>query len=288
MEFIASERASGSDHWRAVAERCETAFAEAGFTVSRQTYATGMNIVGELAGSKRPDELVMASAHYDSVAGCTGADDNASGVAGLWRVARAFAGRRGERTLVLACWDEEERGLLGSKAFVHDLDGTRVVAHTVLEMIGFRASLPRTQTLPAGFERLFPESAQAIAEREWRGDFIALIADEMSSSFALDYEQRAAAIGLPTVRVVLSRPLLQSDLSSPFRRSDHAPFWAAQLPSVLLTDTAEFRNGNYHCARGPDAPATLDYDFAVQVVDTATAALQHALAVGGRDDTAPP
>ena len=93
-------------------------FASLGYTVEREAYGTGVNVIGVLDGTSAPAEQVVISAHYDSVANCPGADDNGSGVAGVLEAARVLSTSQHKRTLVVACWDEEEKGLIGSSAFV--------------------------------------------------------------------------------------------------------------------------------------------------------------------------
>lgn len=274
VAFAARERPPESEHWRAVQERCASVFEHAGLKVSRQAYGTGVNVIGELPGTSHPDEIVMLSAHYDSIPGCAGADDNATGVAGVWRAARALSGQRRARSFVLACWDEEERGLVGSRAFVSSLAGRRVVAHLVFEMIGYTTSEANSQRLPPGFDQLFPGAVQQISARNSRGDFIAMILDEASAEVGAAYARHAAGTGLPVVQLTVPRSLQKSDVIGHLRRSDHAPFWSADLPSILLTDTAEFRNPGYHCQNRVDEAASLDYDFAADVVDTSVAVLQ--------------
>lgn len=122
LEDITGARPSGSAHWQEVQDLCATRLSELGFTVERHAYATGVNVMGTLTGSDLASERVMISAHYDSIVGCASADDNASGVAGALEAARVLSKRRYRRTLVIGCWDQEERGpggsTVGSLAYV--------------------------------------------------------------------------------------------------------------------------------------------------------------------------
>lgn len=138
LEFVAAERPPGSDHWQEVQDLCAETFADLGMDVELHVYATGVNVIGRMAGTTLPDEQVLITAHYDHIEGCPGADDNGSGVAGLLESARVLAEGQAERSLVFACWDEEEAGLVGSEAWVSEAAarGDQVVTVFNYEMIG--------------------------------------------------------------------------------------------------------------------------------------------------------
>lgn len=291
LELIASPRPPGSAHWQATQDRCAGALAAAGLTVTRQSYPGGVNVIGRLDGTSAPDEIVLVGAHYDGVPGCPGADDNASGVAGVLEVARALAGRTYRRTLLVACWDQEETGLRGSRAFADTFvetfagrpagtrrPGARLVGHFNFEMIAFASSAPRSQAIAPGFAQLFPAQVAAIEANERRGDFIAVVADAASSRAAALFGAHAARLGLPFQRLDVPDVLRTSPLLGDLRRSDHASFWDRGLPGIMLTDSADFRNANYHCQGGSDTVATLDLGFAVKVVKATAAAVADLLA----------
>ncbi len=90
----------------------EKSFQADGFQVSRQTYQvkgrTCANLEIEIAGTKSPTEIVVVGAHYDSIAGAPGANDNGSGVAALLALGRAFSGKQTDRTLRLVAFANEE------------------------------------------------------------------------------------------------------------------------------------------------------------------------------------
>jgi hypothetical protein len=265
---LAQVREPGSPGWQAARDRCASELARLGFRVERWDYGTGTDVVGVLPGAEKPDEQVLLSAHYDSVPRCEGADDNASGVAGVLEAARVLSTQRYARTLVVACWDEEELGAIGSTRYAERAKarGDRIVANFVFEMIGYRSDEPDAQRLPPGLDLLFPMQAQWIGDRMSRGDFIALVGDDLNEGAAADMEAHAAAVGLPLVRFALFDALRKSDQAAALRRSDHAPFWDRDYPGVMITDTAEFRYPDYHCAWAPDALANVDMAFAANVV----------------------
>ncbi|HJL20054.1 MAG TPA: M20/M25/M40 family metallo-hydrolase [Sandaracinaceae bacterium LLY-WYZ-13_1] len=280
LETIAGARPPGSAHHEAVRELCASRLASLGFEVEHHDYGTGVNVVGARAGTSRPDERVLVSAHYDSTPGCPGADDDASGVAGALEVARVLAETDHARTLVAACWDEEERGLIGSEAWAERAAATdtTLVANFVFEMIGYADDTPDSQSLPPGFELLFPRQVRRIEARGMRGDFLAVVADERhSAANAADLEAMGERVGLRIVPLVVSDGLLDSPATGDLRRSDHAPFWARDQPGMMLTDTANFRNPRYHCTGGQDTVASLDPTFATRVVQVTVGAAARAL-----------
>jgi hypothetical protein len=268
LTFVAQVRPPGSEHWQAVQDLCADRMTAMGFTVERHAYATGVNVIGKLEGSTAPAEEVLVSAHYDHLDDCEGADDNATGVAGLLETGRVLAQAGFGRTLILACWDEEEGGLIGSEAYATRADGAgeAIIVSYVYEMLGFKSDEPNSQTVPEGLEILFPDQVAWLEANEYRGDFIAVINDDLSHASAAGLTAYAGAVALPIITLELPSVLKNSSVVNDLRRSDHASFWLFDFPAMMIGDTAEFRNPYYHCAGGPDRVDTLDHDFAVQVI----------------------
>jgi hypothetical protein len=210
------------------------------------------------AWDRRPLRLV--GAHYDSVAGSPGADDNASGVAALLALAEALS-RRGELPpgLGLVAFNAEEDGLLGSRevaSLVLDEGPLPIRGVHVLESVGYRDAARGSQRSP--FELplpgLLPEA----------GDFLGLLADGRSRPLLTEVLTAARRCpGAPPLVALKTYLGLERHLPV-LHRSDHSPFWAARKPAVLWTDTAEFRTPHYH--RWSDRPETLDYAFLAAVV----------------------
>lgn len=275
LETIAGPREPGSPHHAEVRELCAARLEALGFTIERHDYGTGVNIVGTLTGTTLPDEHVLLSAHYDSTPMCAGADDNASGVAGALESARVLAMRGHGRTLIVACWDEEERGFVGSTAYADRANDAAeiIVANFVYEMIGYRDTAPGTQTFPPGFDLLFPREIRALEERGSPADFIAFVADELhSGATAALLEAMATRVGLPSIAIVANETLKLSALTGDLRRSDHGPFWVNDDPGIMITDTSNFRYDRYHCGAGPDTVAGLDHAFSVAVIEATVGA----------------
>ncbi len=277
LRFIAMERAPASDYWMAVQNRCASTFEALGLEVERHSYGTGVNVLGVKAGTSEPERRVLIGAHYDHIEGCGGADDNSTGVAGVFEAARVLAAREYPRTLVAACWDEEERGLVGSTAYAQRevSAGRSFDVYFNFEMIGYVDDRPGSQQFPGGFDLVFAEVAARLEANQFRGDFIALMADTDARSAVEDFTVAADALGLKREVLLLSDPL--RDALPDVRRSDHAPFWDRGIPAIMITDTANFRYAGYHCGDGPDTIERLDIDFATAVTGATVAAAAAAL-----------
>ncbi|MEM6993028.1 MAG: M28 family peptidase [Myxococcota bacterium] len=279
VTFIAQPRPPGSPHHQAVADLCFNTLSGLGYEVERVEFATGTNVVGRKLGRTLPDEVVVFGAHYDSINepgvsdACPGADDNASGTAGILETARVLAAAEFDRTVVFGCWDDEENHadgaeLGGSTAFVAAAvaDGQNIIGHYDYEMIGFRSSEPDTQRVPEGFDAVFPDQVAALTANEFRGDFITIVADEHAHDMADALVRHAEPLGLPTMWLELETAWTTSPLFSDLRRSDHAAFWDAGIPAIMITDSSEFRYKPYHCRDGIDELSLLDHEFSTQVI----------------------
>jgi hypothetical protein len=215
------------------------------------------NVVAEVRGAARQDEIVVVGAHYDSVVGTPGADDNASGVAALLELARRFPPVSApRRTLRFVAFTNEESPFfrtdrMGSavSASRAKARGERVVAMLSLETLGYYTKAPGSQRFPAPFSALYPST----------GDFVMFTTAE-SASALLKRTVRAfrAAATIPSEGGA-APPRLAAGIDF----SDHAPFLAAGYPAVMVTDTAFLRNGHYHLPS--DVPATLDYERLTRV-----------------------
>ncbi len=270
VRALAVPREPGSAGWKQVQTIALERLAQAGFELERHEYGSGTNLIATAAGDS--PERVLVSAHYDHIESCAGADDNASGVAALLELARVLGSERRARTLVLALWDEEERGLFGSRAYAERARARNepLALAISLDSIGFASDAPNSQSVPAELARLFPKPAEWLKNRGNRADFLALVASTSASAGALVFSEQAAARGLPLLRIDLAP--LQALLAPDLFRSDHASFWFFGYPALLISDTAEFRNPSYHCSARADTPETLNYSFLAAVTDVVTAA----------------
>ena len=279
LTSIALPRPPGSPHWQQIQDLCAARFQQMGYEIEVQEFDSGKNVIGVKLGSVYPDERVLVSAHYDGVADCDAADDNATGVAGTLEVARVLATGTWERTLVVACWDQEEAGLLGSMAYAQraSANSENIVATFVFEMIGYYSEVPNSQELPAGIDLLFPEPVKGIKANQMKGDFIAIISDPASHEAASAFQVFAASDLLSAVILEVPQNLLTSPMVGDLQRSDHASFWAHGYPAMMVTDTSEFRNNSYHCYQGTDSVDLLDPQFSTRVLRATVAAAAQVL-----------
>lgn len=248
--------AGGPEHARA-ADYIRSALEGAGWTVREQRFheagELGRNLIAErTAGEARP--LLVVGAHYDSVPWSPGADDNASAVAALIELARRLpAFPVDANPLWLVAFDQEESGMLGSRALVESLlrEHRGVAGMVSLEMLGYADSRPGSQRLPPPLRGLYPDV----------GNFIGVVGNEASRAFTqrwTDGMKRARSVDVQML-VVPGR----GERIGETRLSDHSPFWDAGLPALMVTDTSFHRNPHYH--EESDTPDTLDYDFLARV-----------------------
>jgi Zn-dependent M28 family amino/carboxypeptidase len=204
----------------------------------------------------------VLGAHYDSVPGTPGADDNGSAVAACLECARLLKDFAGPSTMIVL-FNREEDGLLGSREFVTHLASRpewNIDEAHVFEMVGYRTRAANSQRMPPGLPGVVAPKV---------GDFLGLLANRGSNAIA-EQLLRLAATYVPESHVIALKIYLGLERHfEHLHRSDHAPFWQAGIPSVMWTDTAEFRNPHYHQAT--DTPETLDYDFLAQVTRLALA-----------------
>jgi hypothetical protein len=207
-----------------------------------------VNVVADTAPRDAGDRLLVIGAHYDSVAGSPGADDDASGVAALLEIARLLGPAQAGVRLVAFTNEEaplgrgESRGSLVA-ARESRAAGEPLLGMLSLEMLGYYTDAPGSQRHPAPVGVFFPDV----------GSYLAWIANPASRG--LLHETIAAfraATPLPAEGIAVPERLVPH-----VRRSDHASYWDQGYPALLVTDTAEFRNPHYH--RESDRPETLDY-----------------------------
>ncbi len=229
----------------------------------RQSYAdnTYHNIIAEIRGSKQLDEIIIVGAHYDTVWLSPGANDNASGVAALLELSRNLVKLNPERTVRFVAFTNEEQpfaGLdeMGSRVYARLLhqQGENVVAMYSLEMLGYYSDKPGSQSYPVPLSWFYPDQA----------NFIAFVGNIQSGCLlwqSLNAFRRHS--DFPAQGLIMSERLVPD-----IRRSDHASFWDAGYPAVMVTDTAEFRNIHYHTVG--DVMRTLDLKKMAGVVEGLT------------------
>ncbi|WP_414563439.1 MULTISPECIES: M20/M25/M40 family metallo-hydrolase [unclassified Anabaena] len=236
-----------------------------GWEPKLEEFSAGVNIFAERLGTNQAAGAILVAAHYDTVNASPGADDNASGVAVVLEVARILGSKPSPRTLQLAFFDQEETGLLGSKAFVTQTQRLQNLSGViVMDMVGYACYTAGCQRYPAGLPVNPPSD---------KGDFLVAVGDTEHLSLLNAFQQSDQ----PHVPSVLRLPIPLKGLPTPDTlRSDHAPFWYQGVGAVLVTDTANLRTPHYHLPS--DLPANIEKSFftgAAQVVINATNTLLH-------------
>jgi hypothetical protein len=269
MRLAATERnVVLTREYDAAARYIGDSLAGAGYGVSRQEFEVEgyhcANIEAELRGAIKPDEIVIIGAHYDSVDGAPGADDNASGVAALLALAKTFAHERPARTLRFVAFANEEppyfqSEYMGSYVYARRARerGEKIVAMISLESIGYFRDEEGSQQYPSGISHLYPS----------RGNFIAFVSNLGSRALL----RRACATFRRHATVPSEGGALPEALPG-VGWSDQWSFWQHGYDAIMVTDTAIFRNPNYHTPH--DTPETLDYDRFARVTDGMTAVVR--------------
>lgn len=203
--------------------------------------------------------LILA-AHYDTVEGSPGADDNASGLVVLLEVARQLVQTDLARPVQFIAFCLEEEDLLGSRAYAAHLRTTGRSIHgaIVLECVGYASDKEGSQKTPPGVPVAIPTV----------GNFLAIIGNQAFASLTSTVAQ-AMSPSVPVVPLIVPG---NGELLPDTRRSDHTAFWEQGFPAVMITDTANFRNPHYH--RSTDTINTLNFAFLSSVADAVTAAVR--------------
>jgi Zn-dependent M28 family amino/carboxypeptidase len=280
LQFIAqAPRGRGMEHHTAVQELCASRFAELGYTVERQTYDSGINVLGTLPGISRPDEMVIMSAHYDSLPAIIGADDNASGAAAVLESARLLAAEKHDRTLVVACWDEEEIGKVGSREYAAraKAQNAKIIVAYVYDEIGYVDDEPNSQHMPDGFELVYPDVAQKLKANDYRANFVALIFDKQAQPMEQAIAQIVEQAGVPAVSVEVD---LGGKVPYELTTSDHGSFWDKGYSAIEINDTAGYRNPFKHSTM--DTVERLNPDFSIKIIAGVATSAQDALKASGK------
>ncbi|MCI0429520.1 MAG: M28 family peptidase [Rhodospirillales bacterium] len=241
-----------------------------GYAVRHQWYEAQRHRCANLEitqlGERRQQGILLLGAHYDTVRGSPGADDNASGVAILLEMSRYFVGRQTGMTLRFVAFVNEEMPFFltqqqGSMIYARECRkrGDDVRLMVSLESLGYYRSGRGSQGYPPFFRYFYPS----------QGNFVGLVSDLRSrrAMLALARSFRAHS-DFPLEHVATFRWIPGVALS------DHLSFWRAGYRAVMLTDTAFYRNPFYH--RPLDKPDTLDYAAMAQVTSGAIGAIEFA------------
>lgn len=241
-ETVGERSLSRPGSLQSVTDYLRDALKQAGYASTEHTYSVEGHAVSNfevsLVGSDTQVGSVIVGAHYDSVAGTVGADDNATGVAGVLELARLLQGSKLRRTVRFVLFVNEEppyfqTETMGSLVYARQLQYDRIPVSAMisLEMLGFYSEAPGSQKYPPVLGLFYPS----------HGDFIAFVGNQDSR----DLVRRS----IRTFRESASFP--SEGVAAPANWpgvgwSDHWSFWQQQYPAIMVTDTALFRNPYYH------------------------------------------
>jgi Peptidase family M28 len=212
------------------------------------------NIEASFIGSKRPEEIIVLGAHYDTSRGSPGANDNASGVALLLATARRLHAAQPERTIRTVFFVNEENPFsfgiqMGSRVYAERCRARNenIVAMIAVDSVGYFSSVPRSQNYPWYITR-FPSTGNFLAfssnlENQQLVDNVVVLFQSQSN--------------FPSIGVASE--------SKELIRSDAAPFWWQDYPSIAMNDTSEYRDPNYH--KPSDTAEKLNYDEMARMAD---------------------
>jgi Zn-dependent M28 family amino/carboxypeptidase len=238
----------------------ESFLKDQGYKVDSQEYivenAKVRNLIAEIPGGTRANEVVVIGAHYDTVLDCPGADDNTSGIAALLELARLLKTAHPARTIRLVAFVNEEppyfqTAKMGSWVYAKQLHSRRenVVAAISLETVGMYSDAEGSQHYPEGFSWFYPST----------GNFIGFVGNISSRALV-----REMVRSFRQTTAFPSEGVAAPQWIGGVGWSDHWSFWQEGYPAVMVTDSAPFRNKNYH--QPSDTPDTLDYPRMARVV----------------------
>ena len=258
------------------ADFIEEFFSRTGLSVSRQTFRVeGIDchnieaVPRDFCGLHEPHWIL--GAHYDSAPGTPGADDNTSAVAILLETARLLTqSENPPRNIRFVAYTNEE-----PPHFTNESMGSRVHATTCrkngdnlqgmicLESLGYYSNEPGSQELPIyGVPDETLTFARSRGIDPTIGNYIAIVGDEHSTPLLARFDAAFSIDPVPTL------PLVMPEM----RLSDHLCYWDEGFPALMLTDTALFRNPNYH--KHTDTVDTLDFGAMASITKNLVSAMQ--------------
>ena len=253
---------------RAAADYVRTAFLAMGYDDAREQAFRSQgeevrNLEVELRGGAKAEEIVLIGAHYDSILGSPGANDNASGVASLLALARMARKLSPSRTVRFVAFVNEEPpfflgGEMGSQFYAREAKkrGDKIVAMVSLETIGCYSDVKGSQVYPPPFSFFYPST----------GNFIGFVGNLPSRGLV----RRTISLFRQGAKFP-SEGMAAPGFIPGIGWSDHWSFWREGYSGVMVTDTAVFRYKEYHTEL--DRPEILDYDRLARVV----AGLKHVI-----------
>ena len=238
----------------------EQTFKAMGYPVGVQEYQIQQmdfrNLGVEVEGQDRSGEIIVVGAHYDSVHGSPGANDNATGTAAVLDMARRHFGQKPARTVRFVAFVNEEPPFflsdrMGSQVYARRARerGENIVAMLSIETIGYYSDAKGSQRYPIPFSLFYPDTANFIG-------FVANLSSRNLVRQSIDLFRQQTAFP--------SEGMAAPGWIMGISWSDHWSFWREGYQAMMVTDTALFRYGPYHSMR--DTPDKVDYDRMARVV----------------------
>ncbi len=245
---------------KASADYIEKVILESGHEINKQEYVVEdlpvENLAWELIGIHRPEEIILVGAHYDSVMGSPGANDNASGVAAALEIARLLKTQTLPRAVRFVMFVNEEPPFfqtdkMGSRIYAYRSRqrGEKIVAMLSLETIGCYCNEKGSQRYPFPFSFFYPDM----------GNFIGFVGNVSSRSLV-----RKAIEIFRSNTAFPSEGIAALGWITGIDWSDHWSFWKEGYPAIMITDTALYRYHYYHSHQ--DVPERIDYERTARVV----------------------
>jgi len=197
------------------------------------------NIIATNKGRLQPEKTIIIGAHYDSVLGSPGADDNASGVAGLLELSRLLSENIFDKTIKFIAFTNEEPPFfmsknMGSYRYAEEArkNGEDILGMLCLESIGYYSDKDKSQSYPLGFSFFYPD----------KGNFIVVVSN-FNSRYLL---KRIVKEFKEYSDFPIESHVGFSILAPAISFSDQWSFWKYGYKAVMITDTAFYRTPYYH------------------------------------------
>lgn len=264
----------GERNWRMptklakAAEYIEQQFKACGYKVRLQEYqfkeGRYRNVIVELPGVSKPEEIIVVGAHYDSVIDCPGANDNGTGVASLLSLARMFRGERPAQTIRFVAFPNEESPFfategMGSLQYARScrINNERIKAMLSLETMGCFRDERYSQSYPSILRWIYPDTGNFIA-------FVGNLANRDLVWRCVDLFRKNAKFPCEGG----SAPTILPGIDW----SDHYSFSAVDYPALMVTDTAPYRYPQYHTAH--DTAEQVDFSRLARVTQGLSAVIR--------------
>jgi Peptidase family M28 len=231
------------------------------------------SVIGRKQGNSDEGVTYILSAHMDTEKKSPGADDNGSGVVGMMEAVRILSKYQFKKSIKFIGFDGEEVGHVGSKIYINHRgikDYEKIEGVINYDMIGYYSTKPHSQTIPDGFEILFPEVTKSIVQNKYRGDFVVNTSNTNSRDLGKMFSSCAGKY-VPQLKVVSLEAFQDGSNTPDLTASDHYQFWKKKINALHIGDGGETRNPNLDTRK--DLIHLLNFTFMSNVVKATIATL---------------